>query len=138
MDNCLKKLKENKLKITPKRMAVMELFSTSRKCLKPREVYKAIKKKIKPLGLPTIYRILDEFCKIGLIRRLQTDDGQFAYAFCVSQEKHLHYFVCRNCSKVQEIETCNIKNIARHIEKMYGAKVEAHQLQIEGTCSDCK
>jgi Fe2+ or Zn2+ uptake regulation protein len=138
MDDCLKILKDHKFKITPKRKAVIELFLTSRKCLKPYDVYKAVRKRLDSLGLPTIYRILDEFCRIGIIKRLQSDDGQLVYAFCSSQKKHSHYFVCLNCNKVQEVSVCNINGISRYIEKNLGAKVEYHQLQLEGICSECK
>lgn len=138
MDSRLKILKDHRLKITPKRKAVIELFLTSRKCFKPYHVYKAVKKRLDTLGLPTIYRILDEFSKIGIIKRLQSDDGQLVYAFCGSQKKHSHYFVCSNCNKVQEVSACNIGGISRYIEKNLGARVESHQLQLEGICSECK
>jgi len=138
MEKYLQKLKENKLKLTPRRRAVIRLFMESCVRLKPLEVYKALKRKIKPLGLPTVYRILDELCKIGIINRLQTDDGQLCYVFRVSPNEHLHYFLCRKCNKVKEVTHCNFKDISRYIEKKLSAKVEAHQLQVEGLCSECK
>lgn len=138
MDNYLRKLKENKLKITPRRKAVIELFARCRTLLTPYDVHNSLKRKITPLGLPTVYRILDELCEIGVITRMQTEDGRLCYAFCVSHKEHVHYFLCRKCNKAQEIAYCNFEGISRHIEKQLNAKVEAHQLQIEGLCSKCK
>jgi len=138
MEKYLQKLKENKLKLTPRRRAVIRLFMESRIRLKPHEVYKALKRKIKPLGLPTVYRILDELCKIEIINRLQTDDGQLCYTFCVSPNEHLHHFLCRKCNRVEEVSCCNFGDIAHSIEKKLDCTTEKHILQIEGLCSQCK
>jgi Fe2+ or Zn2+ uptake regulation protein len=138
MEKYLQKLKENKLKITPKRKAVIELFVRTRALLKPYDVYNALKRKIKPLGLPTIYRILDELHSIGIITRFQTDDGVLSYAFRASREEHTHQFLCRKCNKVENIDYCNFGDIARLIEKRLDCTTEKHLLQIEGLCSRCK
>lgn len=138
MDSHLQKLKENKLKITPKRKAVIGLFARCHTFLTPYDVHRLLRRKVKLLGLPTVYRILEELERIGIISRLQTENGQLCYAFCSSHKEHLHYFLCRKCNKAQEITYCNFEGISRHIEKKLNAKVEAHQLQIEGLCSNCK
>jgi len=138
MEKYLQKLRENKLKATPKRRAVIELFMRSHRRLKPYEVYKALKRKINPLGFPTIYRILNELNKIGVITRLQTDDGQLCYTFCASPKEHLHHFLCRKCNRVEEVSGCNFRDIARSIEKKLDCTAEKHVLQIEGLCSQCK
>ena len=138
MENYLQKLKDNGLKITPKRKAVIELFSRSHALLKPHDVHKSLRRKIRPLGLPTIYRILDELCRIGVITRFQTDDGGLSYAFRALQEDHTHQFLCRKCNRVEDIDCCNFQDMARLIEKRLGCAAEKHLLQIEGLCSRCR
>lgn len=138
MEAYLQTLKNNKLKITPRRKATINLFKESGVCMGPSDVYKKLKNKLPTLGLPTVYRILDELSKVGILIQSLSNDRQLRYALCTLPNEHHHHFTCRKCHKVEEVEYCNIKDVSRFIENRLNAKVEAHQLQIEGLCSKCK
>jgi Fur family zinc uptake transcriptional regulator/Fur family ferric uptake transcriptional regulator len=104
----------------------------------PYDVYEKLRKKLPILGLPTVYRILDELAKTGILIHSLSENRQLRYALCALPGKHHHHFTCRKCRKVEEVEFCNFKGLSRFIEKNLKAKVETHQLQIEGLCSKCK
>jgi len=138
MEKYLQVLRKNKLKITPKRKAVIGLFLKSGMRMEPYEVYRKLKQKLSKLGLPTVYRILDELEGIGILVQSPTEDRQLRYALCDCPGTHHHHFVCRKCKKVDEVDFCNFKGISKFIEKNLRAKVETHHLQIEGVCAKCK
>lgn len=138
MEPYLQALKDNRLKITPRRKAVIDLFVSYGVRMGPYDVYGKLRKKLPILGLPTIYRILDELTKTGILIQSLSEDRQLRYALCALPGEHHHHFTCRKCRKVEEVEFCNFKGLSRFIEKNLKAKVEAHQLQIEGLCSKCK
>lgn len=138
METHLKTLKDNKLKITPRRKAVISLFEYSGACMGPYEVHKKLKNKLPVLGLPTVYRILDELSRAGILIRSLSEDRQLRYMFCAHPYEHHHHFRCRKCKKVEEVDFCNFKGVSEFIENKLNAKIESHQLQIEGLCSKCK
>jgi len=138
MELYLQALKDNRLKITPRRKAVINLFASCGMRLGPYDVYGRLKKKVPTLGLPTVYRILNELTKSGILIQSLSEDRQLRYSLCALPGEHHHHFTCRKCRKVEEVEFCNFKGLSKFIEKNLKAKVEAHQLQIEGLCSKCK
>lgn len=138
MKSYLDLLKQNGLKITPKRRAVIALFLKNNRRMGPREVYQKLSKDIAPLGLPTVYRILEELKNIGALMLIPSDDRQLYYVLCKMPDEHHHHFVCRGCRRVEEVEYCNFGAVSRFIEENLNGKVERHFLQIEGLCSKCR
>ncbi len=138
MELYLQILKNNRLKITPKRKAVIDIFMISGSCMGPYDVYRELRKKLSILGLPTVYRILGELTKAGILIQSLSEDRQLRYTLCTLPNEHHHHFTCRKCKKVEEVDYCNFRGVSQFIENKLNAKVEAHQLQIEGLCSRCK
>lgn len=131
-------LKNNNLKITARRKAVIDIFMNSGAHMGPHDVYRKLKKRLSTIGLPTVYRILAEFKDNGILIQELSQDCQLRYALCAMPHEHHHHFTCRKCGKVKEVEFCNFKEVSRFIEKSLKAKVESHFLQIEGLCVSCK
>jgi len=138
MEKYLQTLKRNKLKITPRRKAVINLFIKSGMRMGSYDVYSKLKQKLPKIGLPTVYRILDELEKAGILVKSLSEDRQLRYTLCDSLGVHHHHFVCRKCKKVKEVHFCNFDGISRFIKNNLNAKVETHYLQMEGLCSKCK
>ena len=132
-------LRENGLKITPKREAILDFFLKNKIYATPEEVWKSLKNNFKKLGLPTIYRNLEEFNQIGILTKIEGDENRFYYALCEAENpfSHHHHIVCIKCHKVGLVEICNFDEITKKIEKMSGFKVIEHSLQIKGICKNC-
>lgn len=133
------RLREHNLKVTPKRKAVINLLLKEERYFSPSEVWSVLRKKSTHLGLPTTYRILEELKSIGILTKIEREDGHLYYFLCdVPHTVHHHHFVCRNCKKVEAVKFCNSRQIARFIEQELDCKTETHFFQIEGLCSQCK
>ncbi len=139
MNPYLGRLKENGLKITSQREAVLDLFHKENSSKTPYEIHKKIKKKLPSIGLPTVYRVLEELKEIGLMVRIPSEDRQLYYGLChLPGSRHHHHFVCRKCKKVEEVEQCNLKAVSNFVQRKLGAIVESHSMQLEGLCAECK
>jgi len=138
MQSYIQVLKNNRLKVTPRRKAVIDSFMKCSSYMSPYDVHSKLKKKLSTIGLPTVYRILAELKNTGILVQSLSEDRQLRYALCTLPNEHHHHFTCRKCRKVEEVGFCNFKGVSRFIENKLNAKVEAHQLQIEGLCSKCK
>jgi Fur family transcriptional regulator, ferric uptake regulator len=135
---CLKKLKDNGLKITPRRKAVIEVFLEQKKFLGPYEVSGLLRRKKVSAGLPSLYRILDELEKNGILVRIENKDRRIYYGLCLHPGSDHHHFICTKCSRVEEVDLCNFNRVSRFIEQELKGKVQYHSLHIEGLCSKCK
>lgn len=139
MNPHLEKLKESGLKVTSQREAMLDLFHKNNSSKTPYTVHKQLKKKLPHIGLPTVYRVLEELKEIGLMVRIPSEDRQLYYALCsLPGEKHHHHFVCRKCKRVEEVARCSLKPVIDFVRHELGALVESHSLQLEGLCAACK
>ncbi len=136
----LNRLREHRLKVTPRRRAVINLFLQERRYFSPFEVWNSLKAEFSRIGLPTIYRILEELRNIGILTKIERESNrQLCYFLCpVPSTIHHHHFVCRKCKRVEPVEFCDFSGTARFIEEKLNGKVEKHFVQIEGVCSQCK
>lgn len=134
-----RQLKQGGLKLTPQRKAVLGFFSKKNSRKTPYEVHAALVKKIPRLGLPTVYRILEELKSLGLLIQLPSENRQLSYSLCgpLGERQHHHHFVCRKCKKTEEVDFCNFREIASFVRRKLGAKVESHSIQMEGLCAKC-
>lgn len=132
-------LKGNKLKNTPKRIAILNYFLKTGKYATPFEVWVYLKKKFKRIGLPTIYRNLEEFEKIGILTKVEGEENRFYYGICkIKNEIHHHHIVCIFCHKVSDFDICNFKELKKQIEEKTKFTVKEHQFFLKGICEDCK
>lgn len=139
MEKHLDRIKESGLKITSQRKAILDLFLKNNLRKTPYDVYEKLKRRLPRLGLPTVYRILEELKEIGLLIQILSEDRQLYYSLChLPGHKHHHHFICRKCKRSEEVEHCDFKAISNFIRRKLGAIVESHSLQLEGLCTNCK
>jgi len=138
-DFYLNHLRKHRLKVTPRREAILHLLVSERRYFSPREVWSLLRKEFSQLGLPTTYRILEELRTIGLLTRIERQDRQLYYFFCeVPLTRHHHHFVCTSCKRVEAVEFCDFARMNRYVENNLNGRAESHFLQIEGLCRECK
>lgn len=128
-------LKQLKLKVTPQRLEVMHCLGSEPSYLSADEVWNRIKKVLGSIGLPTVYRILDELTEAGVVTKIFRSDRKQYYFLCPNQDHH-HHFVCESCRRVEDVELCGLDGVAQAI-KTSGGSVTSHILQINGVCGEC-
>ncbi|HBA88961.1 MAG TPA: transcriptional repressor [Geobacter sp.] len=129
-------LKEAGMKATPKRLAILEMLEGETAYASPEELWKRMRDRFDRLGLPTVYRNLEELAESGVLSKVIHPNRQLYYYFCSNREHH-HHFVCLSCRKVQDIPSCGIEALEREVSKTVGGKVLSHILQLNGLCSGC-
>lgn len=130
-------LKQLKLKVTPKRLEVLICLGEEPSFLSADEVWNRLKLRCSSIGLPTVYRILDELAEAQVISRIFMSDRKQYFFLCSNQEHH-HHFVCESCRRVEDVERCGLDSLAREIAQHSGARVTSHILQINGVCAACR
>lgn len=139
----IEKLKEQlKLKgykLTPQRRAVVNMVIENKGShLTAEELYDLVKKDCPEIGLATVYRTIQLLEEIGLLSKLNLDDGCNRYELIDEDEIHQHHhLICRKCGKVIEVEEDLLEVIEKTVENNYNFKIENHSLKFIGICSDC-
>lgn len=124
------------LKATPKRIAILEILSEAFCYLGPEEVWRKLKARFKRIGLPTVYRNLEELSNGGVIMKIIHPDRKLYYYYC-NNFNHHHHFVCIACRKVQDLEFCGEEQIIKEVEDTLKGKVISHLFQVYGLCREC-
>ncbi len=129
-------LKELQLKVTPKRMAILDFLARSGSFVSPEEVRRQLQEKFASIGLPTVYRNLDELAAGGIIAKIIHPNRQLYYYLCPNSDHH-HHFVSLSCHKVIDLEICSVKELEEEIVDQTRGKVVSHILQVNGLCESC-
>jgi Fe2+ or Zn2+ uptake regulation protein len=124
------------LKATPKRIAILEILSEEFVYLCPEEIWRKLQTRFKRIGLPTVYRNLEELSQGGVIMKIIHPDRKLYYYFCENSHHH-HHFVCISCRKVQDLEFCGEEQVIKEVEDTLKGKVVSHLFQVYGLCREC-
>jgi len=140
MDGYRQKLKKNGFKITPGREAIIAFFLNNNRYATPETVWKKVNKSLPRLGLPTVYRNLEQMHKIGILTQVEGAENRFYFGLCRAKnpEEHHHHIVCTKCHKIDEVKVCELENLTASIETITGFKIFEHSLQFKGLCRQCR
>lgn len=105
------------------------------------EIYNLIKLRNPNIGIATIYRALLLFEEIGLVYKLNFDDGCLRYEILppYSNEVHQHHhLLCNQCDKIIEVKEDLMNSLEEIIEKQYNFEIQNHDVKFTGICSQCR
>ncbi len=129
-------LRSLNLKITPKRLAILDILMNEAAYLSPEEIWTKMKKQFRRIGLPTIYRNLGELSERNIISKVTHPNRQLYYYFCANRSHH-HHFVCLSCRSVEDINFCALDELRKEVKRKHNGKVISHIFQANGYCRNC-
>jgi len=131
----VKKLREQRLKITPQRMAIIEAFLDNIS-LHPgaRFIYEQARKKVKDLSLSTVYATLTELSKHGIIKTLEFDKMENRYEGNITAHINL---VCKGCNKIMDYKP-TISIDLKAVAKKARFRFSDTRLEYYGYCQQCR
>lgn len=134
-ESIIKELKDNGLKVTPQRLAIIEVL-LEKKDLHPtaRLLYKEAKKKRKSLSLSTTYATLNNLSRHGIIKTLQFDKMEDRYEG--NLEEHIN-LICEGCKKILDYKVSTGVD-QRAVAKKTGFSITYTRLEYYGLCRECR
>lgn len=138
-DRLKEQLKAEGYKLTPQRRAVLDvIIDNEGKHLTTEEIYDIVKANCPEIGLATVYRTLQLLEKMGVVYKMNFDDGCNRYELIHNYENHQHHhLICVNCGNVEEVEDDLLGTLEENIEKKYKFKITNHSVKFFGYCSKC-
>ena len=133
-------LKSKGYKLTPQRRAIIDMIKKNEGShLTTEELYDLVKEECPEIGLATVYRTVQLLEEMGIIYKLDLDDGCSRYELVNQDEAHQHHhLICSKCSKVIEVNDDFLEELEESIEEEYKFKIENHSLKFYGICKECQ
>jgi Fur family ferric uptake transcriptional regulator len=120
-------LRKAGLKVTSPRLKVLEVLEKSnQRHMSAEAIYRALLDAREELGLATVYRVLTQFERAGLVTRHNFEGG--TAVFELADRTHHDQMVCLDTGKVIEFFDERIEALQREIAKRYGYEIEEHSL----------
>ncbi len=118
-------LRKAGLKVTSPRLKVLEVLeSSSERHLSAESVYKALLAAGQEFGLATVYRVLTQFERAGLLTRHNFEGG--TSVFELADGPHHDHMVCLKTGEVIEFFDERIEEIQNEIAAKHGYTIEDH------------
>lgn len=130
-------LKKAGLKVTLPRMKILEFLEASKvRHQSAEDIYRALLDDGEEIGLATVYRVLTQFERAGLVERHHFESGQAVFE--LNEKGHHDHIVCVSCGKVEEFFDEMIEKRQREVASTRGYVVTDHSLTLYGMCPDCQ
>lgn len=125
-----------KLKKTPARLQILELFYRQSSPISVAEVFSTLQST--GLNAVTCYRTMTTFVEQGILRQVDLRHGHVDYELARADDDH-HHLVCVRCGKMEDFEGCGLESTIKGVlRKSRSFKtVEEHALELFGTCRAC-
>ncbi len=132
----LSKLKENGMRLTAQRQAIVDILLASERALDAVEVYDLTRHNYPSLGIVTVYRTMECLEHLGLLQKVHLTTG--CNKFVKLKEGHQHLLICTNCGRAIYFEGLNFENEFTQIAQNNSFLLQEHWIQLNGLCPHCQ
>ena len=134
-ESLIKKMKEKGLKLTPQRLAVLDVLA-DKNLFHPSAmaIYNLAKRKIRGISLSTVYFTLNELSKHGIIKTLEFDKMENRYEG--NPQDHIN-LICKECHAIMDYNIPIVVNPKEVTEKARFWVTDT-RLEYYGYCQKCR
>jgi Fur family ferric uptake transcriptional regulator len=137
MEDIQKILREKKLKKTPLRLAIIEVFLDIKSPITISALEKNLcKKNIFP-NQTSLYRQIDTLIQSNILESIIIKNS---IAYYEIKNFHHHHFLCKICEKIECIKDENLEIYIDSLERELNSKgyqMSSHQFSFYGKCKKC-
>ena len=134
-DSFIKNMREKGLKVTPQRLAVIDVL-IEKNLLHPsaRVIYDAAKRRTSGLSLSTVYLTLNELSKHGIIKTLEFDKMENRYEGNLTDHINL---ICKQCHGITDYRIPVVID-SREVTRKTKFWITDTRLEYYGYCQKCR
>ncbi|HWQ09998.1 MAG TPA: Fur family transcriptional regulator [Holophaga sp.] len=126
-----------KLKMTPQRRQILDVFLAEQGHLTSEELYQKVKQGHASIGQATVYRTLKLLADSGLAKAVEFGDGAVRYEILYGQTHHDH-LICEECGVNVEVVDPSIERLQEEVARRHGFALTGHKLYLYGLCPTCQ
>lgn len=133
-DSELSRLRTQGYRLTPQRLAILDVLRSAEGHLTPGEVYFEVTKKMPGMTEATVYRTLNFLAEQGIVLVAHIGRGQLVYEY--SDHDH-HHLICRNCGEMKEVDHQDLKQLYDNLFNKTGYQINTVHASFFGLCAEC-
>jgi len=135
-DQMLSRLKENSLRITPQRLAVLKILASSSEHPTVEAIHEQVRKKFPTTSLATVYKTVSVLKKMNEILELGFPDGSNRYD---GKRPYPHpHMICTKCREILDPDLAILDELTEEMGEKTGYKILSHRLDFFGLCPKCQ
>ncbi|MBN1878305.1 MAG: transcriptional repressor [Anaerolineae bacterium] len=142
LEQIIEKFRAREYRMTPQRMALLEILCTSTEHLSAAELYERIRAQFPTTSLATVYKTLAVLKEMGEVLEISfgSDNDSHYDGYNVMPHPHL---ICVRCNKIVDVETTATQTLielehVKAIAERAGYKMINHRFDIYGLCPACQ
>jgi Fur family ferric uptake transcriptional regulator len=120
------------------RRLVIDLLGEQNCCLSAQDLFDRLRDSGRPVGIASVYRVLELLTSEGLVQRIELGSGIARYEPVHGGGDHHHHLVCDSCGKVEAFEDPALERALHRVEEGSGFAVAAHDVVLHGACGNCR
>lgn len=128
----INKLKQNKLRVTPQRLAIFEAIFELNNHPTAENINSWLQKDHPYISLGTVYKVLDVLVESHLLARVKTENGVLRYDPVLSKHHHLYCLETDRIEDYNDAELDGIINDYFRNKKIRNFQIRDIKLQITG------
>jgi Fe2+ or Zn2+ uptake regulation protein len=133
--NLADKLNQAGYKLTPARLAIVEVLESNSEHFSHNEILEYGQKIYPRLSRATVYRTMELLVHLNLVRSLYMNDPTQRFMSAAGGHHHL---ICTKCDIVLEFDHCTTDQLARELSEKFNFQIRNHLLEFQGLCAACQ
>ncbi len=130
----MKALRKQGHRLTPQRLAILEILKEDGGHLTPAEIYTRALERMPGMTEATVYRTLDFLAQHELALVAHVGNGHLVYE--VAGREH-HHLICRSCGGTVEIKHELLEALYKTFEEQTGFQINCCHVTFFGLCPAC-
>lgn len=127
-------LRQHGYKVTPQRLAVYAVIEHNQTHPNAEVIYRELQPQYPSMSLATVYKTMEIFAKIGVVKMLQC--GEDAHRYDCNTTPHAH-IRCTECNRVADVPL-DQETLIREAADKTGFTVDSVGVAFTGICPDCR
>ncbi|HEX2701010.1 MAG TPA: Fur family transcriptional regulator [Acidimicrobiales bacterium] len=135
LDNLLGVLRDNRVRITVARRAILESLVELGPHVTAEELAGHVQARYPEVHESTVYRTLDRLSALGVVEHVHLGHGRAVFHVPDGGHQHLH---CDACGVVVEAPDELFADLVRTVQERYGFELDLDHFALGGRCGQCR
>lgn len=136
LETMIKKLKTLDFRLTPQRLAVLEILAESKGHPSVEDIFNQVKPKFPTTSLATIYKTVNLLKEIGEVVELDFSAQSNRYD---GNKPHPHpHLICTKCKTIMDADMATVEDLSKELARKTGYEILNHRLDFFGICPRCQ
>ena len=133
----IQRLKQAGYRLTQARLTVLDVLESEHGHITSADVLEKVEGINKAIGRASVFRTLDLFTQLGIIRPTYIDTS-LTPTYVMMHGGHHHHVICTECKRFFEFDDCGMEALTRNLEETLDMRISGHLLEFYGICAACQ